>query len=90
MDVSTVELSRARELVGDVLDEIGIDAYLFDIEPGEPDWQVRVECAVEGGWTRHTTVVAKERLLEASEDADARRALREEWERALGACLRRD
>lgn len=40
------ELTQARETVASLLETLGLAAYLFEIEPREGRWEVRVECAL--------------------------------------------
>ena len=88
MSISTQELAQARELVGQLLEALGLDAYLFEVEPGESRWDVRVECAVQGGWTTCELQVEKRQLLDGVGDAAVRQALLDDWRRALSDCLR--
>lgn len=37
MPLSTAELANAREIVSQILDELGLDAYLFGVEPCEDE-----------------------------------------------------
>ena len=89
MRLSTDELARARRVVGELLDDLGIESYLFEVEPGEGDWELWIECAISEGWSRHRVAVEKDRLLRADDDAAVRRELVRTWEKALGPCLRR-
>lgn len=88
MSVSTQELARAREGVGAVLEALGLDAYLYEVEPAEAQWEVRLECAVAGGWESVRLQADKDDLVGAGEDAAVRQALAEAWDSVLSACLR--
>jgi len=87
MSLSILELARAREITAELLDELGLDAYLFEIEPHDDQWELKVDCAVEtaGAWESTTLSVPKEILL-ASRDAAIHRRLLAEWRGRLGAC----
>lgn len=87
MSVSMVELAQARELATKILDELGLDAYLFEVEPGEKQWELKVECAVEEGWETVSIPVTKELLLRITDDAAAHQLLMADWHKALSACL---
>lgn len=52
MTLSIAELARAREATTELLDELGLDAYLFEVEPRDGQWQLKVDCAIaaEGAW----------------------------------------
>ena len=45
MPVSINDLALAREAVSKVLEELQLDAYIFEVEPREGQWEIRVECA---------------------------------------------
>lgn len=91
MALSIVEIAAAREQVATLLDELGLAAYLFEIEPGAEQWQLKVECAVGAGdeWESISLPISKERLLASAEQASTRRALIEELRAPLSACKRR-
>ena len=89
MTLSMTELAQARDVVGRVLDELQLDAYLFEVEPHEGQWEIRVECPVEGGWTTCRLTAAKEYLLRGSDDAVVHEVLIDAWRDALSACRRR-
>jgi hypothetical protein len=88
MQVSTSELAQAREVVSRVLEELRLEAYLFEVEPREGQWQIRVECAVEGGWGSCLLTADKEYLLRGTDDAITHAVLVDNWRDALADCLR--
>lgn len=88
MAVSGEELRRARELAEDLLEEMGLAAYLYEVEPGTGGWLVRVECAVSQGWLSVELPVDRDQLLAAGQDARAREGLLEDWGGELAACRR--
>jgi hypothetical protein len=88
MSISMTELARAREIVGGLLDELRLDAYVFEVEPGDDGWDVRVECAVAEGWETCRLRAPKASLLGAADEAAARRRLLDDWAEVLSACLR--
>jgi hypothetical protein len=47
MMLSERELTQARETVASLLETLGLTAYLFEVEPREGRWEVRVECALD-------------------------------------------
>lgn len=89
MPLSMNELARAREVAGAILEELGLDAYMFEVEPGDRQWEIRVECAVQGGWEVVRLRAAKEYLLRGDEDAVAHQVLLDTWREALSACVRK-
>lgn len=86
MPLSTMELAKAREIVKQVLDELGLEAYLFEVEPDEHELEIKIECAMKEGWERVKIPVLKELLLSLSEDSDAYQSLLKEWRGVLTAC----
>ncbi|HKL77227.1 MAG TPA: hypothetical protein VJ985_02510 [Gammaproteobacteria bacterium] len=90
MALSGKELDRARAVAESLLEALGIEAYLFEVEPeAGADWVVRVECAVTEGWQTHRLTVPGERLLAGLDDADVREALGNEWREVLAECRRK-
>jgi len=87
MQLSTEELANAREIVIQILEELRLDAYLFEVEPREDELEIKVECAVEGGWETVKLMVAKELLLRGIDDPGAHQLLLENWRDVLCACL---
>lgn len=87
MPLSTAEFTSAREIVSKILDELGLDAYLFEVEPGEDKLEITVECAVEGGWETVKLIVDKKLLLRGIDDPEAHQLLLENWRNVLSACL---
>ena len=89
MAVSGDELRRAREAAEDLLEEMGLAAYLYEVEPAPDHWLVRVECAVtDGGWQSAELPVAKDQLLAAGRNARIRESLLEDWGGELAECRR--
>lgn len=86
MTLGTIELARAREAAQAVLDTLGLEAYLFEVEPDEAGWRVRVECAIQQGWETVEIEVDAERLVASRNDEAQRRALVEAWRPRLAAC----
>ena len=91
MSLSIVELARAREATGELLDELGLEAYLFELDPHGEQWQLKVDCAIgaQGAWESHTLSTPKESLLRSHDDAAMRRRILTEWRGQLSACKMR-
>jgi len=84
-----VELARARDVVARVLEELRLEAYLFEVEPREGQWEVRVECAMADGWTTCRLTADREYLLRGMDDAVVHQVLADDWGEALAACRRK-
>lgn len=73
------ELIDAREATATLLDQLGLQAYLFEVEAGEDAWVVRVEWARNGDWQTLALPVQWDTLLDSRSDTGVRRALLEQW-----------
>lgn len=87
MPLSTIELAKAREVIRQLLDELKLDAYLFEVEPDENTLEIKIECAVQGGWETVKIPAEKALLLRAIDDADTYQSLLKQWRGTLSACL---
>jgi hypothetical protein len=83
---SESDLARARDAVDTLLEDMGIAAHLYAVEPREGRWAVIVECATESGWQRAELWAGSDLLAAAHGDAEARTALLAEWRTHLAAC----
>ncbi len=86
MTLSIAELSQAKETVSMLLEQLGLEAYLFEVEPRPGQWEVRVECATETGWGLVSIEIEKQRLLASLDLAGKDRVLLEEWRKKLTDC----
>ena len=86
MNKSSSDMIQARVLIGELLDELHIEAYLFEIEPHEDHWELKVECAVDGGWGSYRVTLDEDQLVAGFSDGDVRRRLREQCSRSLSEC----
>ncbi len=86
MPLAITELSKARDTVADLLDELGLDAYLFEVAPRDDKWDVKIECAIGQGWETITLSVGKEMLLAISDEPNVRQRLLDEWQTRLSGC----
>jgi hypothetical protein len=66
---------QARDATARVLDELGLGNYLFDVEPRDDGWEVKVECQVAEGWKVTPVPVQREALERALHDGAARARL---------------
>ena len=88
MALSMIELAQAREITGSLLSELGLETYLFEIEPGEDYWEIKLDCAMEidGGWESTSLPITKEILLASHEDAELHEQILEAWRKKLVEC----
>lgn len=87
MTLSTVELAQARTAVAALLEQLGLTAYLFEVEPRDGAWEVRVECATAAKeWQSVVFPVDREQLGASIADETLRRKLLAQWAKHLAAC----
>ena len=65
MDLTARNLAEAKETVGELLEQLGLSAYLFEVEPREDRWEVRVECALDSAW-QSSVFTVEDKTLRAS------------------------
>ena len=85
---SGADLQRVTDAAGALLEELGLDAYLFAIEPREDDWELKLECAFKDGWQTVTLPVDVELLLASRTDNAARARLLQSWSCRFTACVK--
>lgn len=90
MTQSMLELANAREIVRGLLEQLQLDAYLFEVEPKELRWEIRVECAINDAWQSTLLEVEAERLWASKEPGETRETLLVDWRNNLGACARNE
>jgi hypothetical protein len=78
MQLSQKELTEARDTVQTLLDQLGLAAYLFEVEPHTDHWEVHIECAPNSGWLSSVLNVDERWLAACRTDATARDQLLEE------------
>jgi hypothetical protein len=88
MTLSIIELAKVRDTTAALLDQLRLDAYLFEIEPRDEQWELKVDCVVaaDGSWESVAFLVPKEMLLLSRDDAATRRRMLAEWRGRLAAC----
>jgi hypothetical protein len=90
MPLSTMELAEARQAVAELLEQAGLDAFLFEVEPREDHWELRLECAVPDGWQSLVLSVDRDSLLASRNDDEARRRLIESWQEQWACKVAKD
>jgi hypothetical protein len=83
MQLSQKELTEARDTVQSLLEQLGLAAYLFEVEPRPDHWEVRVECAPDSGWQSSVLNVDEHWLAACRTDVAARDQLLKEWRKHL-------
>jgi hypothetical protein len=92
MPVTTEELVTARETSSAILEELGLETYIFEVEPQDAHFELKVECACEtnGGWVSITLTVPREEMLAGFENYKLKRQLFEYWSKKLAPCKRKN
>jgi hypothetical protein len=85
---TAADIAQTRAVVERVLEELGLAAFLFTLEPKESGWQLTVECAGDGGWQTITLPADAGELRASVRDPEARDRLRTAWSNRLGGCTR--
>lgn len=90
MTLTAEELVEAREAANTILEELKLDAYLFEVEPQNAHYLLNVECACEkdGGWIATTLTIPKEQMISGFTNLEVRHQLFEYWNKKLAACKR--
>lgn len=86
MEQTISELATIRETIKKLLNELQLEAYLFEVEPKKNLWLLTLECAINGGWERVQLKANKDYLLHGSDDVVLHQLLIEEWRDVLSAC----
>jgi hypothetical protein len=86
MPFSTRELANAREIVGHMLEEFGLNAYLFEVDPVDKEVRVKVECALDDEWSTVELTLEKGLVLRGMHDPDAQQSIRDQLRKALAPC----
>jgi len=80
------DLALATVAVDTLLENLGLSAHLYSVEPRVGKWAVIVECATESGWQRVALQAGPELIAAIRGDANAHAALIAEWRTHLAAC----
>lgn len=91
MTLSAEELILAREAANVILEELELDAYLFEVEAEDAHYHLIIECACQtnGGWADITLTMPKDQLLAGFSDAKLKQQLFAYWNKKLAACKRK-
>lgn len=87
--ITTRELAQAKEAVAALLDQLGVAEYLFEVEPRNGLWEVRIDCAAGDAWQSLSLTVDVTDLLQVEGNPAVRQALAAGWAAKLCSCSRR-
>jgi hypothetical protein len=80
------EIRNAREAVERILDELGVRAFVYSVEPKESGWILSIECATNGDWQTVALAVDAAELSASLDDPAIRQKLCAEWRPHVRAC----
>jgi hypothetical protein len=86
MDWTIRTFVEARTAIERVLDALGLGTYLFDVEPREDGWEVKVECQGREGWRVVSVDVERDALGRSLHDGAAREQLLARFRDRIGEC----
>lgn len=90
MSDSTTELAGARAAAEQFLESLGLEAYLYEVEPGDNvRWTIFLENATDDVWQRLTWAVNKRDLLGSIDNGTVRERLAAELSQRVRACQTR-
>ena len=92
MAISTLELAKARESASTILEELQLDAFIYEVQPRDDVWELTIECAceVDGGWETVVLQVPKRMLLDGFDDDKVKQQLTEYCKKMLADCKLRE
>ena len=88
--LSIAELAQVRTNLDKIFDELKLDAYIYEVEPEDGQWQLTIECATESGWQTVKFSANEEYLLRGVDDAIVHDVLLDGLREALSACQLKD
>lgn len=89
MAIAGRDLERATRATEVLLEELGLEAYVYEVEPRDGPWEVVVECPITGGgWQTVTIEASLEQLLSSLDEAEVRQSLVRQWAQRFTACAR--
>lgn len=86
MATTSSDFIQARLLIDGILDELELDAYLFEIEPHDGQWELKVECAVDEGWGSYSVTLDEAQVYAGFDQEAARHELKQQCRQSLAAC----
>ena len=82
--ITTRNLAQAKDAAGSLLEQIGLQTYVFEVEPHETgDWHLRIDCAADDGWRSLVIPINVERLLASSANSLIRTEILHDWTNAI-------
>jgi hypothetical protein len=83
-----LDVAEARSAIQRLLEDLGLRAFVFTVEPKELGWQLSIECASGEAWQTISLDVDPQELRASLLDSSVRERLRKRWSERLGGCER--
>ena len=81
--ITTRELAEAKDAVTLLLEELALPAYIFEVDPRNGLWEVRIDRAVDGNWQSLVFPIHIEELQQVITDQAARTRMLDQWRNLL-------
>jgi hypothetical protein len=88
MPMSPTELARCTQTAARILEELGLAAYQFAVEPRDDEWDVLIECSAQDGWHTLSLPIDHDALAKALDDGEEHDRILADWGRELSFCRR--
>ncbi|MDH5185188.1 MAG: hypothetical protein OEX12_15000 [Gammaproteobacteria bacterium] len=82
-------LTMQREYIRGLLDGLGLETYLFELETSAAGWEMKLECAIEGGWKNITMMPDADLLDAGNADEKGKQRLIDALDKRLECCTRK-
>ena len=89
MSPLAADIRAARTAAERILEEFGLGAYVFTVEPKEDGWELSVQCAAGEAWQVISLKVDRAKLRASLDDPSVRDELRAAWRAHLQPCAKR-
>ena len=83
-------LAMQREYIRGLLDGLGLEAYLFELETSSAGWEMKLECVIEGGWKNISMMLDAELLDAGNVDEKGKQRLIDALDKRLDCCTRKN
>ena len=71
-----------------LLEQLRLEAYLFEVEPHARNWEFRIDCGINEKWQSAVLEISSTQLTASREAGPARDAVLSAWHEQLDACVR--
>jgi hypothetical protein len=86
--ISATELTLSTEAARRLLESLKLESYVFSVEPAEDDWELRIECAIDGGWQALSFPIEPSELIQSLSTPETSERIQARWDLLLANCRR--